>query len=163
MSRRPFSGSIAKVAVYPAALFALAIWAMPTAAQASTCPADETGLEISITDLRDAKGNVTITVYPDDKKRFLAKGGKLSRLRVTAQAPVTTACMPLPAAGIYAVAIYHDENANGKFDRNFIGLPEEGYGFSNNAKIGLAPPSFDAVKFQAGSGSPTRIAISMLY
>ena len=45
--------------------------------------------------------------------------------------------------GRYAIATFHDENGNGDFDRSFLGLPKEGLGFSNDARIGLGPPSFD--------------------
>src|SRR5262249_16993418 len=45
--------------------------------------------------------------------------------------------------GTYAAAGFHDENGNDKFDQTLIGLPEEGYLFSNNAKPFLSAPSFD--------------------
>ena len=44
--------------------------------------------------------------------------------------------------GNYALATYHDENGNDSFDTNFLGLPIEGYAFSNDAKVFLGPPSF---------------------
>lgn len=164
MTARGFPGRSIS-ALLGAGLFALA--AHPAAAEvpapAPGCSGDGIGLEISVTGIREPKGNITITVYPDDKKRFLAKGGKLSRVRIKAEAPVTTACLALPSAGTYAIAVYHDENADGKFNRNFIGLPEEGYGFSNNAEINLAPPSFEAVKFNAGKSGLTRLSITMRY
>lgn len=46
-------------------------------------------------------------------------------------------------AGNYAVSVIHDENANGKLDSNFFGIPNEGVGFSNNATGTFGPPSFD--------------------
>lgn len=45
--------------------------------------------------------------------------------------------------GIYAAAAFHDENRSGDFDTNFIGLPREGYGFSNGARALLGPPAFE--------------------
>lgn len=50
--------------------------------------------------------------------------------------------------GLYAISLYHDANENGTFDQTGIGLPQEGYGFSNNAKPGLSAPSFDIAKFE---------------
>src|SRR3546814_16611886 len=76
--------------------------------------------------------------------------------------PVTVACLSVPGPGTYAIAIYHDENGDRKFDRSMLGLPEEGYGFSNNAAVVLAPPSFDAVKFKAADGV-THVDITMRY
>ena len=47
--------------------------------------------------------------------------------------------------GTYAIAVFHDVNGNGKLDRNFIGLPNEPYGFSND--VGRrGPPNFDAAR-----------------
>ncbi len=51
------------------------------------------------------------------------------------------------APGIYAINGFHDENGNGKFDTNFLGISEEGYFFSNNVRPFLSAPGFEAVKF----------------
>ncbi|AFH48664.1 Hypothetical protein IALB_0952 [Ignavibacterium album JCM 16511] len=51
-------------------------------------------------------------------------------------------------AGNYAVKAFHDENNNDDFDTNFLGIPKEDYGFSNNVKGLFGPPSWDAAKFQ---------------
>ncbi len=48
--------------------------------------------------------------------------------------------------GNYALAIYHDENKNGKLDKNVFGAPTEAYGFSNNARETFSAPSFSAAK-----------------
>ena len=50
--------------------------------------------------------------------------------------------------GEYALAIYHDENGNGKLDSNFFGMPTEDYVFSNYAKGTFGPPSFEDAKFK---------------
>lgn len=51
------------------------------------------------------------------------------------------------APGTYALAVIHDENMNGKIDTNSLGIPTEGYGFSNDAKALLGTPSFSAASF----------------
>jgi uncharacterized protein (DUF2141 family) len=51
--------------------------------------------------------------------------------------------------GTYAVSVFHDENMNGKLDKNFVGAPKEGYGASNNPKKRMGPPKFDEAKFSA--------------
>ncbi|MGH6946242.1 MAG: DUF2141 domain-containing protein [Kiloniellales bacterium] len=62
--------------------------------------------------------------------------------------------------GRYALAAYHDENANGEFDLTWIGLPGEGLGFSNDARIFFGPPSFEAAAVElAGSQQTVRIAL----
>jgi len=49
--------------------------------------------------------------------------------------------------GEYAFAIVHDENENGKIDYNVLGIPKEGYAFSNNARGTLGPAAFGDAKF----------------
>lgn len=52
------------------------------------------------------------------------------------------------APGMYALVVAHDENMNGKLDTNWLGVPTEGYGFSNDVKVWLSAPSFSAASFQ---------------
>lgn len=49
--------------------------------------------------------------------------------------------------GEYAIICYHDENGNNKMDKNFLGIPEESHGFSNNAKGSLGMPDYEKAKF----------------
>lgn len=110
------------------------------------------------TGLRGAGGEVAFTVYPDDKRRFLSKGGKLLRVRTPAHAPITTACFWLPP-GHYAVALYHDENADHDFNRT-LWAPKEGFGFSNDAPTSIGLPSFAAARFALGAeGGAIRMAM----
>ncbi|WP_157609253.1 DUF2141 domain-containing protein [Psychroflexus torquis] len=51
-------------------------------------------------------------------------------------------------AGIYAVSIFHDENDNGKMDSNFMGIPKEDYGCSNDASGFMGPPKWNDAKFE---------------
>jgi uncharacterized protein (DUF2141 family) len=48
--------------------------------------------------------------------------------------------------GTYALGIFHDENNNGKFDTNFLGIPKEGWGSSNNPHV-MRKATFDEAKF----------------
>ncbi|HEY2111819.1 MAG TPA: DUF2141 domain-containing protein, partial [Dongiaceae bacterium] len=82
--------------------------------------------------MRSPKGNVTITIYPDDAAHFLDGKFKVARQTVPVTLPVTTACFLLPAPGAYAVALFHDENADGHLNTSALGIPTEGAGFSNN-------------------------------
>ena len=51
--------------------------------------------------------------------------------------------------GRYAVMITHDENGNGKLDTNVVGMPLEGYGFSNNPRV-MRKPTWDEALFEVG-------------
>jgi uncharacterized protein (DUF2141 family) len=59
------------------------------------------------------------------------------------------------APGDYAVSVFHDENANGTLDRNFIGMPKEGVGASNDAAGKLGPPRFEDARFSYKGGQQT--------
>ena len=49
--------------------------------------------------------------------------------------------------GEYAVKVFHDENKNGELDTDFLGIPDEDYGFSNNVSSWFGPPSWKSAKF----------------
>jgi uncharacterized protein (DUF2141 family) len=53
--------------------------------------------------------------------------------------------------GEYAIKLFHDENGDNKINTNFLGIPTESYGFSNNAKALFGPPSFEKAKFIVSS------------
>lgn len=63
--------------------------------------------------------------------------------------------------GTYSVNLFHDENSNKDIDKSFIGIPKEGYGFSNNPNF-LGPPSFEKTKF-IFSQSIIKLLIKMCY
>ena len=65
--------------------------------------------------------------------------------------------------GTYAISVFHDENSNGKLDTNFLGIPREGVGASNNAKGHFGPPKFpDASVGYSGGHMDLRIVIIYL-
>jgi len=146
-----------------AALAASVCAAGPALAQGPCAnAAGEVRLQIAVGGVRGATGTVTVTVYPDDSKRFLASGARVARVRAPAAAPVTHACVAVPAPGHYAIAVYHDENGDRRFNRTALGLPAEGYGFSNDAPAVMGLPAFDAVRFKAGAGD-TPLSITLRY
>jgi len=63
--------------------------------------------------------------------------------------------------GKYALVCYHDENSNGKFDENALGMPKEGYCFSNNAKPVLSAPNFNRCAFEYKGGDQS-ISMTMI-
>ena len=144
------------------------IWSLPSVgqpAQAADCNADDPNqvrLQVSVDGLHSTAGNVTITIYPDDPAHFLDGAYKLARQAVPVTLPVTHACFAFAAPGFYAVALFHDENGNGHFDTTLLGLPAEGYGFSNNPTLYLGPPSLNQVRFAAHAGD-NAVEVRMKY
>ncbi len=64
--------------------------------------------------------------------------------------------------GRYAIALLHDENANGKADRALGMMPREGFGFSRDAKVHMGPPSFADAAFDVAAEDRT-LTIRMRY
>ena len=143
----------------------LAVLALaPTAAAAQGCIGTPgrgaTRLTAAATGVRSAGGEVVFTVYPDDKRRFLKKGGKLLRARAPARRGSTEACFWLPPGG-YALAQYHDENGDHDFNRT-LWAPKEGFGFSNDAPTSFGLPSFASARIVLPAGGTT-VRMQMRY
>lgn len=130
-------------------LLVLSVILSPSAALAQGCTGTpgpgRVKLWAEATNLRNTAGEVAFTVYANDRRRFLARGGKLLRARVPAKAPVTRACFWL-RAGRYALVQYHDENADHDFNRTLF-TPREGFGFSNDASTVAGIPRLKDVIF----------------
>lgn len=124
----------------------LALAAAPALAQDCTGRPSATRLFVNVSGVRSAQGLIAVTLYADDPGRFLARRGSLYVGRMPARAGTTRVCIHVPAPGIYSLAVYHDANADRRFDRNMLGLPAEGYGFSNDAPTLFGLPRFRAVR-----------------
>ena len=60
------------------------------------------------------------------------------------------------------ISAFHDENANGKLDKNFIGIPVEGFSASRDARARFGPPSFDDARFDY-RGGVAKMSVRMRY
>lgn len=119
-------------------------------------------LEIKLNSLRNTKGRVCLTVF-SGPKGFPAGGQgsnlKFSRCIAASSQSVTFTNLPL---GNYAIAAIHDSNSDGKLNTNALGVPSEGFGFSNNPPLRFGPASFaDSQVFV--SGTKTVVQIQMRY
>jgi len=109
------------------------------------------------------QGKVFVYLYNQDDG-FPTKSEKAFK---TITLPVTTADTVYAkfeglAPGDYAVAVMHDENDNGQIDTNWIGIPKEGLGVSNNAKGVMGPPKFKDAKLAIPAGEKS-ISIPIKY
>ena len=119
-------------------------------------------ITVHIIDLKEIKGMIRISLY-NSKKGF---PGKHEQAYATAVKKVTSNTESvlfehLPY-GTYAVSIMHDENSNGKLDTNFIGIPKEGVGVSNNPRIGMGGPKFNDSVFTLNS-KELELTVAMKY
>jgi uncharacterized protein (DUF2141 family) len=125
------------------------IAATPAVAQAPagcTGTPSATWINVVLDGVRSSRGLIAVTLYADNSRKFLVRHGSVYVGRSPAQAGTTRTCIFLPQPGTWVLAIYHDENANQSIDRTSIGLPAEGYGFSNNPPTLVGLPSFRSVR-----------------
>jgi uncharacterized protein (DUF2141 family) len=120
----------------------------PPAMAAVSCHERPFSVLVTVQNVKDGKGLITADIHDDNPARWLKGGQHLARVRVPAVKGETKMCVPVAAAGIYAIAIYHDRNGNRQFDKNFLGLPSEPYGISNNPPINFGPPSLEDSAFK---------------
>lgn len=115
-------------------------------------------IEVIITDIRDTTGVVMVGLF-SDADSFLKKpaSGVTARPRKGEVRVVFDKVDP----GTYAVSIIHDSNRNGKLDSNFLGVPKEGFGFSNNVMGSFGPPSFEKATFNVNT--TTQVSIRLRY
>ena len=143
------------------ALCAVLVFANPAAiafAQ-SSCP----GIHVKILSIRNSTGAVACALFESQAgfpTEFLHSATNIMIIKIKdAQARCDFEDMP---PGTYALAVIHDENMNGKLDTNWLGVPTEGYGFSNDAKAFLSAPSFSAASFSY-DGRNVDMTISLNY
>ena len=90
-----------------------------------------------------------------DAAGFLGAGRALRVASVAIRNGAATAVFDAVPPGRYAVQAYHDENNNGRLDRNFLGIPSEPYGFSNNARSATRAPTYDEAAFTLAAAAMT--------
>ena len=142
-------------------LYAVLVFAnLPAIAFAqSPCP----GIHVKILNIKNSTGTVDCALFNSPvgfPTEFLHSATNVMVIKIRdTQARCDFEDIP---PGKYALAVVHDENMNGKLDTNWLGIPTEGYGFSNDAKALLGAPSFSAASFQY-DGRNLDLTISLHY
>ena len=134
----------------------LATLGLAAAALIAPALASAADLVVRIEGLRSADGDIRVAVhrraagvdFPDSAgtvKAAMRPAGETGALVFAGLPP-----------GDYAIAAFHDEDRDGDLNTNLLGMPTEGYGFSNDARGMFGPPGFDAAAFtiQAGDERP---------
>ncbi len=123
-----------------------------------------------------ADGEISVGFSPRNRKGALAcalyaaaKGfpGEIGAARATLRRAIpargANCTFPQLAAGTYAVAVVHDENGNGKLDTNFLGIPTEGWGTTNNVKPLMSAPSFEDSKVKLPAHARLMLKVRLNY
>jgi uncharacterized protein (DUF2141 family) len=108
--------------------------------QAQLTP-QETLMRVEIDGLRNTRGQVHCSLFSSPAD-FPKKADQAIAPDTSAISQGKVCEFPGVAPGTYAISVFHDQNSNGKLDTNFMGMPREGVGASNNPKGGLGLPKF---------------------
>ncbi|GGF11904.1 DUF2141 domain-containing protein [Flavobacterium limi] len=122
----------------------------------SIISAQNVKLTVAVSGLKNNTGVVKVGLYNSDGTFLKTTYKSLSSDIKNNKAVVTFTDLP---AGEYAISTYHDENNNGKMDKNMMGIPSEDYAASNNAKGFMGPPSYKDAKFVIGKDSKIEIVL----
>lgn len=110
-------------------------------------------IRIKVSSIRSAKGKIILNVFRDEagyEKQQPFKTLNFDKKGLTNGLLTVKAALP---PGVYGITLIDDENGNGKIDKSFIGMPKEGFGFSNFFMTKMKKPAFDEFKFELKSGS----------
>jgi uncharacterized protein (DUF2141 family) len=111
-------------------------------------------LTLTFPALAAKSGQVMIAVYDSAQGWSAGKPVRVAQANA-ADAEPSAKIVALPA-GTYAVRAFQDVDGDGKMGMNPFGMPVEPYGFSNDAKPNMGPPSFDAAAFAVKAGATTQ-------
>ena len=145
-------------------LAALCVAVVPLAWMAAPAQARDEGaatLRLEVASFRNAKGTLNCRLFTDAASFPDGEGVRTLRARIdgTQAACVFDGLAP----GAYAVAVVHDENGNVRLDRNFVGIPSEGYGVSNNRTYAMASPKWDESRFTLALREAAVLRVSLRY
>lgn len=117
-------------------------------------------LEIIVSDIKTMEGEIAIGVF-NNESSFLKVNEELKTAKVKINNHTEKHIFTSLPKGKYAISLYHDENKNNKCDLNFIGIPKEGFGFSNNYVPFISSPSFKDSEFYLQKD--TSLTIKLIY
>lgn len=125
-------------------------------------PATAADLTVNVQNVEKAQGKVMIALFSADQAAiFPNKGAPMGGIQIQVQSTQVSGVFKDLKPGKYALAVYHDENDNGKNDTNLIGIPKEPFGFSNDAQANFGPPKFADAAITVGN-APTTITINLM-
>jgi uncharacterized protein (DUF2141 family) len=125
---------------------------------------DTRTVTIKVSGARNAKGQLGVALF-QDAAGFPEDASKAVRVQQIDIDPETMSAHVVfhdVSLESYAISVRHDENMNGRLDKNLLGMPTEGYGTSNNPKAKLRAPRFDEARVPSDAGGQT-VEISLIY
>ncbi len=122
--------------------------------------AQQNTLTVNITGIKSIKGNVYVYLYTseDGFPIEISKASGFKKNKVTKNS--MTVYFKNLESGTYAVSVYQDIDTNGKINQNFLGIPKEPVGVSNNAKGFMGPPKYEDAKFYLDTSKSFEIKLN---
>lgn len=117
-------------------------------------------LSVSIAGMKSTNGEIQIGLY-NNKESFPLDGKQYKLFFIDAAIFTGIYTIKDLPGGEYAIAIFHDKNSDKVCNTNFLGIPKEGYGFSNNIKPRFSVPAFNDCKIELNSNMS--ITIKLIY
>lgn len=120
----------------------------------------QANLNVIIKNIKNDKGNILVGLY--DKASGFPRHVKEGRIvKVTEKQMKVT--FPDMKPGAYAISVLHDENQNKDLDQTRLGMPREGFGFSNDAMGVVGPPTFKKARIAFKGKEDMDVTINMKY
>ena len=116
-------------------------------------------IDVTVSNIESTKGQLIISLF-DTETNFLEKPYKTMTVPAT-KGSVSASFEGIPA-GTYAIAVIHDKNENAELDTNFMGIPKERYGWSNNPSPSFRAARWDEALFSVKAGSSSQFTIKLL-
>jgi uncharacterized protein (DUF2141 family) len=128
---------------------------IPSQAQAQTT-------QVLVSGIRSGNGQLLLNVFKDNETYDKEKPFKTFAFdkKGLADGKLVVPCALEP--GVYGITLVDDENGNGKIDKNLVGMPKEGFGFSNFFMEKMKKPVFNDFKVDLSSAN-ARVEIKVKY
>ena len=124
---------------------------------------DEYSVNVTIEGYQHQEGQLSVALYNSDNGFPKDHAEAYQRQTVAIDDSTTQITFDGVPVGTYAVAVYHDENGNQELETNFMGIPKENVGISNNPKVGIGnPPSFKRAQFELADHADITVRLQNL-
>jgi uncharacterized protein (DUF2141 family) len=119
-------------------------------------------INLNITGIKNNKGQIAVSVFTNEQG---FKDNQPIRRQLFSKAAVANGSMSVSLMldpGTYGIALLDDEDGNGEMKKNMLGIPKEGFGFSNFYLSGMSRPKFNDFKFEV-KAAPVKLESKIRY
>ena len=121
-----------------------------------------TSIQVEVSEFNNISGLLAIAVF-DNSSSFESKNEPYRDSTLAVAHSEMTIVIENINPGNYAISVFHDEDSNNELNANIFGIPQEGFGFSNNPSIGFSAPTYDECEFTIEEGVNLSIPIELIH